>query len=171
MNCYSTGSVQGTDYIGGVCGYHVGSSAIIADTFWDIEASDNSTGYTLSSTTPGDISNVLGKTTVEMQTVDTFLNVGWDFCGEVNNGTEDNWRSPYQVGYPILYWQRDIPGDTAGSYGVNLVDFAVFADCWMSQTGDSNFNANCNLNNSDSSENVIDMADLLIFCENWLKGI
>jgi len=86
LNCYSTGNIQGSNYIGGVCGRHVGSSAIIADTFWDIDTSGTTIGYVLSTTTPGLVENVLGKTTAQMQDVNTYLNAGWDVIPFIGAG-------------------------------------------------------------------------------------
>jgi len=122
-NCYATGSVangNSSSNVGGLAGENSGTGSSVANCFWDIDTGgpDNGIG------TP--------KTTVQMQTDDTFINAGWDFVDETDNGTEDYWRKPYQIGYPILHWQHDIPGDFTGSYGVNLEDFAVFARDWMS---------------------------------------
>jgi len=121
-NCYATGSVangNASSNIGGLAGENNGVGASVNDCFWDIETGgpDNSVGT--------------GKTTAQMQNMNTYLDTEWDFIGEADNGTDDYWRQPYQVGYPILYWQRDIPGDFTGSYGVNFEDFAVFAKDWL----------------------------------------
>lgn len=53
---------------------------------------------------------------------------------------------------------------------VNFYDFAVFAQSWRSSSTDDRWNAECNLDDSGSSENVIDTADLLFFCDKWLEG-
>jgi hypothetical protein len=48
---------------------------------------------------------LLGKTTAEMQTSATFIDAGWDFVAEIENGTEDIWKmSP--AGYPVLSYQE-----------------------------------------------------------------
>ncbi len=46
-----------------------------------------------------------GKTTAEMQMADTFLNAGWDFTGETENGTEDIWWILNGQDYPRLWWE------------------------------------------------------------------
>jgi hypothetical protein len=46
-----------------------------------------------------------GKTTAEMQTAATFLDAGWDFRGETDNGTDDIWWIEEGVDYPRLWWE------------------------------------------------------------------
>jgi hypothetical protein len=91
-NCYSTGTVNGDDAIGGLVGWN--SDGSITASFWDIEASGQTTSA-------GGIS----KTTGEMQTAATFLEAGWDFVGETANGTEDIWGIDEGRDYPRLWWQ------------------------------------------------------------------
>ena len=107
-NSYSIGSVTatgGSASLGGLCGSHRGSTAITTNCFWDVEISDMTTGYNLHPTYPGTITNVVGKTTKEMQTKTTFTDAGWDFIGEDDNGIDDFWRM-YIDGfdYPELSW-------------------------------------------------------------------
>jgi len=83
-NCYSTGPVDATKAMGAgglVGGSNAGSS--ITNCFWDIETSGHADG-----------AGGTGLTTVEMQSIKTFLNAGWDLVGEPNNGTEDVWYTP-----------------------------------------------------------------------------
>ena len=49
----------------------------------------------------------IGKTTAEMQTASTFIEVGWDFVDETNNGTEDIWWILDGQDYPRLWWETD----------------------------------------------------------------
>jgi hypothetical protein len=60
-----------------------------------------------------------------------------------------------------------IPGDFIAPTGVDFADFAVFAAAWQNDAGEPNWNVSCNLAEPDD---VIDMADLAVFCENWLAG-
>jgi len=54
-----------------------------------------------------------GKTTVQMQTLATYLDAGWDFVFETFNGTADSWTI-VSGQYPHLAFQTDtIPPDTA----------------------------------------------------------
>jgi len=66
-NCYSTGHITGTGiYVGGFIGRD--RTAFTTDSFWDKETSGKTTS-----------SAGIGKTTVEMKTLSTFTNAGWDF--------------------------------------------------------------------------------------------
>ena len=53
-----------------------------------------------------------GKTTVQMQTADTFLEMGWDFVDETANGTENIWWIDEGQDYPHLWWE---PIDTSAN--------------------------------------------------------
>ncbi|MCK5272752.1 MAG: hypothetical protein KAJ52_09240 [Sedimentisphaerales bacterium] len=153
-NCYAIGSVTGgydSFHLGGLCGYEY--SGTISNCFWDVETSgigsegDNNYGAT-------------GKTTEQMQTQSTFTDANWDFT------VVPVWHMPFQaVGYPMLGWQKDIPGDFTGRYGVYMDDFAVLSNAWLStDTPTTNWNEHCDLN----ANGVIDPGDLTIFAENWL---
>jgi len=94
INCYSTGSVSGSSYTGGLVGNNTAST--VTNSFWDTETSGqaSSAGGT-------------GKTTVEMKTLTTFTDAGWDISNEAVNGLNYIWglKSIYNGGYPYLYWQ------------------------------------------------------------------
>jgi len=91
-NCYATGSVSGDYNTGGLEGGNYNGT--ISASFWDIETSGQaeSAGGT-------------GLTTAEMQTASTFLEAGWDFVGETENGTEDIWWIIEGKDYPRLWWE------------------------------------------------------------------
>ncbi|MCF8368554.1 MAG: hypothetical protein K9G76_05890 [Bacteroidales bacterium] len=118
QNCYSTASVTGSDDIGGLFGYNssshvencystgivnstskstgglIGASyngATCINSFWDMETS----GQTSSG-------GGVGKTTAEMKTLSTFVDVGWDFP---NTWHIDESTNPDNIGYPSLAWQ------------------------------------------------------------------
>ena len=128
-SCYASGVVIGESYIGGVCGFQYGGS--IVNSFWDIEATGLAVGYRFSYSRPGAIENVTGLTSAEMQNISNFTDAGWDFFGETGNGTEDIWRKSYMAGYPILAYQKEIPGDLSGNYGVDVADFTAISDSWL----------------------------------------
>jgi len=91
---YSTGIVNSNDNdYGGFNGYDKGT---IEHCYWDKEASgvNNSVGGT-------------GKTSKEMRNHLTFIDNGWDFMNETDNGTENIWGiNPNENGgYPFLKWQ------------------------------------------------------------------
>ena len=62
--------------------------------FWDIETSSQ-------------IASVVGTglTTTKMQTTSTFLDAGWGFIDETENGTDDIWWILEGQDYPRLWWE------------------------------------------------------------------
>jgi hypothetical protein len=98
-NSYSTGLVSGSECVGGLVGENNGD---VINSFWDMEISSqtgSNCGY--------------GKTIEQMQTVNTFLDVGWDFVDEIENGSEDIWWILEGQDYPRLWWEaiEDENGD------------------------------------------------------------
>ena len=93
INCYSAGSVVGTTGVGGLVGYSY-NTAVVSGSFWDIETSGQTTSFAGT-----------GKTTAEMQTAVTFLDAGWDFFDETENGTDDIWWITEGQDYPRLWWE------------------------------------------------------------------
>jgi hypothetical protein len=93
--CYSIGPVSGTSSVGGLVGRDYQGN--ITACFWDVETS----GQTASA-------GGMGKTTDEMHTAGTFLDAGWYFVGETENGTEDIWRIDEGRDYPRLWWERTV---------------------------------------------------------------
>jgi len=175
-NCYATGNVQGGTYAGGLVGHVQNGRAYksystgrvsgdqnvggftgmirvlggVTHCFWDTERSGNSTS-------PGGT----GKTTEEMQTITTFTpDAGWDFI--------NTWTICDGMNYPVLLWQ--IPAaDLLCPDGVNFIDFALFAQHWLDKPcGTANYY--CQGTDLDHSGSV-DLHDLEIFADNWLKGI
>jgi len=92
--CYSAGTVSGHQYVGGLVGYNDPDYGRVSDCFWDAETWLQ---------TPDDVG--IGKTTAEMQTASTFLDAGWDFAGEMANGTDDIWWILEGRDYPRLWWE------------------------------------------------------------------
>jgi hypothetical protein len=148
FNSYSTGSVSGGEDFGGFTGYIRVLGGVI-HCFWDTETS----GQTSS---PGGT----GKTTVEMKTISTFTDAGWDF--------NSIWTICDEMDYPVLLWQ--IPAaDFLCPDGVDFIDFAFFAQHWLDMPcGAANYN--CEGTDLDESGSV-GFTDLEIFADNWLKGI
>jgi hypothetical protein len=122
---YSTGTVRGMDAVGGLVGAQFfaritmsysasvvngDSDAVVSvggfvgdmnyarteSCFWDVEASGQPSS-----------AGGRGLTTAEMQTADTFLEAGWDFVDETENGTEDIWWILEGQDYPRLWWELD----------------------------------------------------------------
>jgi hypothetical protein len=88
--CYGTGKVIGNMEVGGLIG---GNEGDVSHSFWDVDTSGqtNSAGGT-------------GRSTAQMQDINTFLDAGWDFVDYTINGTEDIW-SIHQADYPHLTWE------------------------------------------------------------------
>ncbi len=89
-NCYATGEVSGDRWARGLVGYNTGT---VTASFWDVNTSGRTTSY------GGE-----GKTTARMQDINTFLDAGWDFVCETENGTDDVWMINEGVDYPKLVW-------------------------------------------------------------------
>ena len=101
--CYSTGAVNGDYGVGGLVGFN--EYGIIANSYWDTQTS----GQNYSN--GGE-----GKTTEQMQDINTFLNAGWDFVNETTNGTCNYWQMPTGGGYPVLsIFDGYIPPEPLGS--------------------------------------------------------
>jgi hypothetical protein len=150
--CYSTGPVLATGttvYEGGLLGYILGGTATAC--FWDNQTS----GLTTSAGGSG----AQGKTTAEMRTLSTFTAAGWDFSA--TDGDPADWQMPANS-YPKLA----IPGDIADLYGVNYADFAAFAAHWM-QTGCPSGCGDADIN----TDGTVNIVDLILFANNWLKGM
>jgi hypothetical protein len=149
-NCYSNGLVQGTGRDSWLMAYNRG---VVIHCFWDIQTSGqaNSAGGT-------------GKTTVEMKTLSTFTDAGWDFVGETENGTEDTWRMCVNgLYYPRLNWEFSQYADFICPDGVGLEDFSYLAQFWMVPEGD-------NTPADPDKNNAVGISDLMVFCQQWLNG-
>jgi hypothetical protein len=148
--CFSTGLVSGTEDVGGLVG---DNDANVTDSFWDMETSARAHS-----------DGGAGKTTAEMQTADTFLEAGWDFVGETENGTEDIWSICEGTNYPRFVWQIPV-GDFVCPDGITIDDFLFFLEHWLDNNCDSS-NGYCDGTDLDQS-GTVDANDLEIFFENW----
>jgi hypothetical protein len=85
-----------------------------------------------------------------------------------NNATDKQYSRNLGTGNGIAL-VTSAPGnadiDTDGF--VDFKDFAILAAAWLSEPGDTNWNAACDI--SISKDNIIDEYDLAVFCENWLN--
>ena len=144
--CYSSGSVSGYMYVGGLVGWNYEGTT--TDSFWDTDTSSQSWS-----------DGGTGKTTAEMMTLSIFTSAGWDFT--------NIWAICEGMNYPRLLWS--IPAaDLACPDGVNFVDYSFFAQRWLNT--DCASNDNCDGTDFDFS-GTVDIADLEIFCKNWLHGL
>jgi hypothetical protein len=151
INCYSAGNVGGDIFSGGLVGTN--SSGEITASFWDIETSGQQTS-----------SDGIGKTTAEMKMANTFLDAGWDFAAERENGIEENWSICEGQDYPKLALQF-LSGDFNGDRKVTFVDFAVFSSLWLQNDNSYFWCRGSDLTN----DGKVDFSDLEEFAENWLE--
>jgi len=97
---YSTGPVSGDVSVGGLVGKNQvrrradTPEGIIVAGFWNIGTSEQTAS-----------DGGRGLTTAAMQTAATFLEAGWDFADETENGTEDIWWILEGQDYPRLWWE------------------------------------------------------------------
>jgi len=132
--CYATGWVtvgEMSDWVGGFCGNN-GFDGIVDACFWDVESShvEGSDGG-------------VGLPTSQMQQPDTFAEAGWDFVGNVLDGTNDTWRLCGEgAGYPRLAWEFARNGDFTCPDGVGIEDMGYYAVHWLGEGGwDEGFQA------------------------------
>ena len=52
---------------------------------------------------------------------------------------------------------------------VDYIDFAIFSAAWLSTAGQPNFNPACDI--AEPNDSTIDLADLVVFCRQWLTSI
>jgi len=165
-NCYAAGSVFGDSDVGGLIGKNDGDAY---NCFWDV----NSSGQ--SSSAGGE-----GKTTVEMQTMSTFTDAGWDFVGEVINGLNDIWAICDGTNYPKLSWQRPPVGDFVCPDGVEINDLAILCGQWLLEElsrdvwpegGDGIVNFLDWAVFADQWQTTVDYDDLADFAEQWLGRV
>lgn len=148
-NCYSAGSVSGVSSYGGLVGSN--DTGTISRCFWDVEASG-----------PVENTGGVGKTGEEMRMRSTFTNVGWDFVGEAGNGVKDVWRMCLDgVGYPRLSWEYSGGGDFDCPDGVGMEDLVYLCGRWLME-GDLAGAADSN------GDGVVGMADLGVLVEEWV---
>jgi len=92
-NCYSSSTVTGNyEYVGGLVGFNFASS--VSNSFWDTETSGQSTS-----------DGGIGKTTAEMQDIDTFTGTGWDIV-LIGDYVDQTWYIDDGNDYPRLGWQK-----------------------------------------------------------------
>jgi hypothetical protein len=87
-----------------------------------------------------------------------------NYDGETDIDGEGRIKYSYvDIGGDEYYWSS---ADFNDDEFVNFIDYAIFANAWMSDPNDPNWNPNCDIATPDN--NQIDYADLAVFCEDWL---
>jgi len=92
FHCYAAGSVVGDSNEGGLIG--INDRGAVFSSFWDTQTSGQE-----------DSDGGIPGTTNEMKDPNTFVDAGWDFVGEFENGPNDDWAEPVGGGYPVLSWR------------------------------------------------------------------
>jgi hypothetical protein len=144
VNAYSVGLVTGTASVGGLIGASVGTTT---HSMWDLQTS----GQTSSS-------GGSGLSSPFMRVQSTFINNGWDFTGETANGTNDDWTwiSGVNNSYPFLTWQsrprgsgvQTDPYQIAGAANLKWVgEHNASWSGWFIQTADIDASATQTWNN------------------------
>jgi The GLUG motif len=98
--CYAAGWVTDGHLTGGLINDMFTDTTTVRASFWDTDASGQMTS-----------DGGEGKTTAEMQTPSTFLDAGWDFAAETENGDEDSWWILDGQDYPRLWWEHVLADD------------------------------------------------------------
>ena len=135
MNCYTQGEVQGQNYLGGLSGMNAVGDVIncysaCLMTCTDPNNSGRVFGLTRNSSSihsfwDSEISGIEGTDglpTAAMMDANTFIEVGWDFLNEIENGSYDIWMEPVMGGYPTLSvfygHQAPWPSDQGVTWGI-----------------------------------------------------
>lgn len=204
INCYSTGLVTGTDpsstggFLGAEHSGYIGQSTY-TDCFWDIMTSTQPTSY-----------YGTGLTTEFMMQQSSFTN--WDFANNTADGYEDIWTICQTTNYPKLLWQLlpgdfvcpdgvdlsdlfvfadqwlamvlsyDIAPSNNPDGIVDLLDFAAFAELWLTTYDTSDLEAfaaewlrhnaySADIAPADAPDGIVNLLDFALFAENWLTGL
>ena len=87
-----------------------------------------------------------------------YYNANWDYYWGVDD--------VQIIATPVV----NVPfGDFNFDCEVDYYDLAIFADAWLSSTGQTNWNANCDI--SPSADGIINELDFAVFAENWLVDV
>jgi hypothetical protein len=108
-NCYSVGLVQGTHYAGGIVGMD-GTSIANCYRIGNVLGGSATKAGPIKGNTGGIITGCFSDSSPSGQVpkmsllkdIQTYLDAGWDFVGESENGVSEVWEMPEGGGYPIL---------------------------------------------------------------------
>jgi len=98
MNCYASCRSTLVSGFSDISGIEPIGDDQVSNCFYDIEACGTPE---LSPWGDGILPDNF-KTTGEMTAISTFINAGWDFLGESNNGLHEIWEMPKEGGCPVL---------------------------------------------------------------------
>ena len=107
VNCYCSGTLKTSDsnetFTNGIVGSRLYS---VTSSFWDAQTSG--------------IQGEQGLATAQMMDINTYLDSGWDFFGEEDNGCREIWTMPPEGGYPVLSIFQGISSPWPSEQGVTL---------------------------------------------------
>jgi hypothetical protein len=132
----------------------------VSNSFWDTDTQTHGVTESIG-LNDGTVINVLGLTTAEMQMMSTFTDAGWDFSTPV-------WKMNCEgMSYPKLNWWQPVLGDFGCPDGVDFVDYSFFASHWA----EDNCGASNDCDGTDLDQlDTVDINDLRILVDNWLRG-
>lgn len=156
--CYNAGIVDGEEFWGGFVGrlYSLSLNPY-SGCFWDRTLNAGLEDWAF-----GDITDIEGIGTMDMQMVSTFTSAGWDFVGEIVNGDADVWRLCEDgAGYPQLAWEFASYGDFVCGDGVDMDDYDYFAERYLTDGCGGIF---------DSSGGIVGFGVLADISAMWLSA-
>ncbi len=151
--CYAAADTIALDYLDGIAAYNRFST--VSNCFWNSSLCPyGSYGTPLSAST---------LTSVEFW----YEYSNWDMVGETANGINNNWQTAENY-YPWLSFEEPIiTGDANDDKTVNLFDFQLMANSWLSDVTSTNFIDTCDINNDDQ----INITDLQNLTQNWQSSL
>ncbi len=156
--CYSDCDIWmpegATASAGALAGSVYGDGLLVRESFWNRDKFETGIKNVIGLHAGKDIA---GLSSELMQERGPFAAKGWDFVGEAANGIRGIWHMPWGGGgAPMLWNQKDIPGDVAGAYGVDLIDYGYLALNWLGDDGGY------------GGDGIVDLDELALTAENWL---
>ncbi len=134
VNAYSSAIVTGNTNVGGFSGRDTGgefsTDPVYNNCFWNQTVNPELTGIG-NQLDPVEVIAVMNQ---QMILRKTFIDTGWDFIGESNNGTDDIWDICEALNTPRLAWQPFIEGDLNCTDTVDLVDLQLFNESWLKKS-------------------------------------
>jgi hypothetical protein len=144
INCYAVSSITNCAFFGGLIGDSYFGGAEENSYFLKRNGYDNGYGTPLTET--------------QMKQQSSF--VGWDFVGEVINGTNDIWKICDGMNYPKLSWQIPLAGDFVCPDGVEMHDLAVLCEEWLCEELSADVWP-------EGGDGIVNFFDWAVFASQW----
>ncbi len=158
---YAAGTVGGNSNAGAFVGYDFDGEGVFADCMWDSTVNGALFGVGNFEVAPAGVS---GMSTSEMQDSNTFLDAGWDYVNEADNGMMDLW---YQLAgsYPKLFIQAR-NGDVDYDEDVDAADLGAMGQWWLITYADlaEDERLLCDFD----FDGAVNLKDFAMLAENWL---